>query len=374
MAADSPARSVPFFNYQQAFTMHEEEYVRIFRGVMRRGAFIMQQDLQEFEASVAAYLGVGHGIGVGNATDALEILMAAKGIGPGDEVIFPSHTMVASPGSVVAIGATPVPVDCGPDHLMDPAAIEPAITARTKAILPVHLNGRTCDMDRIQAISNKHGLMIVEDSAQGLGSRYRGRFAGTFGVGGVFSFYPAKILGCMGDGGMIVTDDADLAKLCFSLRDHGRGETTDAERWGRNSRLDNLQAAFLAWQFGHYQGIIDRRRALASLYQERLGDLAEVTLPPAPDSDPDHYDTFQNYEIEAEQRDDLREFLRAEGVGTLIQWGGKAVHQFTSLGFQVSLPNTERLFERCLMLPMNITLSDDDVDYVADRVRRFYGR
>lgn len=374
MAADSPARSVPFFNYQQAFTMHEEEYVRIFRGVMRRGAFIMQQDLQEFEASVAAYLGVGHGIGVGNATDALEILMAAKGIGPGDEVIFPSHTMVASPGSVVAIGATPVPVDCGPDHLMDPAAIEPAITARTKAILPVHLNGRTCDMDRIQAISNKHGLMIVEDSAQGLGSRYKGRFAGTFGVGGVFSFYPAKILGCMGDGGMIVTDDADLAKLCFSLRDHGRGETTDAERWGRNSRLDNLQAAFLAWQFGHYQSIIDRRRALASLYQERLGDLAEVTLPPAPDSDPDHYDTFQNYEIEAEQRDDLREFLRAEGVGTLIQWGGKAVHQFTSLGFQVSLPNTERLFERCLMLPMNITLSDDDVDYVADRVRRFYGR
>ena len=374
MAADSPARSVPFFNYQQAFTMHEEEYVRIFRGVMRRGAFIMQQDLQEFEASVAAYLGVGHGIGVGNATDALEILMAAKGIGPGDEVIFPSHTMVASPGSVVAIGATPVPVDCGPDHLMDPAAIEPAITARTKAILPVHLNGRTCDMDRIQAISNKHGLMIVEDSAQGLGSRYKGRFAGTFGVGGVFSFYPAKILGCMGDGGMIVTDDADLAKLCFSLRDHGRGETTDAERWGRNSRLDNLQAAFLAWQFGHYQSIVDRRRTLASLYQERLGDLAEVTLPPAPDSDPDHYDTFQNYEIEAEQRDDLREFLRAEGVGTLIQWGGKAVHQFTSLGFQVSLPNTERLFERCLMLPMNITLSDDDVDYVADRVRRFYGR
>ncbi len=374
MAADSPARSVPFFNYQQAFTMHEEEYVRIFRGVMRRGAFIMQQDLQELETSIAAYLGVSHGIGVGNATDALEILMAAKGIGPGDEVIFPSHTMVASPGSVVAVGATPVPVDCGPDHLMDPAAIEPAITARTKAILPVQLNGRTCEMDRIQAIANKHGLMIVEDSAQGLGSRYRGRFAGTFGVGGVFSFYPAKILGCMGDGGMIVTDDADLGKLCFSLRDHGRGETTDAERWGRNSRLDNLQAAFLVWQFRHYQSIIDRRRAVASLYQERLGDLGEVTLPPAPDSDPDHYDTFQNYEIEAERRDDLREFLRAEGVGTLIQWGGKAVHQFTSLGFQVSLPNTERLFERCLMLPMNITLSDDDVDYVADRVRRFYGK
>ncbi len=373
MADDTPKRTVPYFSYPQAFAMHEEEYVRIFRDVMRRGAFIMQRDLEEFEASIAAYLGVGHGIGVGNATDALEILMAAKGIGPGDEVIFPSHTMVASPGSVVAVGGTPVPVDCGADHLMDPEAIEPAITSRTKAILPVQLNGRTCQMDRIREIADKYGLMIIEDSAQGLGSQYKGRFAGTFGVGGVFSFYPAKILGCMGDGGMIVTNDAELAEVCFSVRDHGRGETTDVARWGRNSRLDNLQAAFLLWQFQDYQGIIDRRRALAAMYQERLGDVPDLLLPPAPDSDPDHYDTFQNYEIEAERRDDLREYLRAHGVGTLIQWGGKAVHQFPALGFTVSLPNTERLFERCLMLPMNITLSDDDVDYVADCVRRFYG-
>jgi dTDP-4-amino-4,6-dideoxygalactose transaminase len=367
------AKSVPFFNYQQAFTMHEEAYTRIFRDVMHRGAFIMQKDLEELEHAIATYVGVRHGIGVGNATDALEIILQAKGIGPGDEVIFPSHTMVATPGAVVAVGATPVPVDCGPDHLMEPAALEPVITERTKAICPVQLNGRTCRMDAIAEVADKHGLIIVEDSAQALGSKYKGRMAGSFGAGGMFSFYPAKILGCMGDGGMIVTDDDDVAHLAFSLRDHGRGETTDAERWGRNSRLDNLQAAFLLWQFQDYQGIIDRRRAMATMYDERLRDVSELVLPPPPDSDPEHYDVFQNYEIEAERRDELQAFLGANGVGTLIQWGGKPVHQFAALGLDVSLPNTDRLFERCIMLPMNLTLTDDDVEYVAATVRRFYG-
>ena len=143
--------------------------------------------------------------------------------------------------------------------------------------------------------------------------------------------------------------------------------------WGLNSRLDNLQAAILDFQFRDYQAIINRRRAIASLYQELLGDVEQLALPPAPGSDPAHFDTFQNYEIEAERRDALREFLKQRGVGTMVQWGGKAVHQFTALGFKVSLPNTERLFERCLMLPMNLTVSDDDVHYIAGAIREFYG-
>jgi dTDP-4-amino-4,6-dideoxygalactose transaminase len=373
MTQVSATRSIPFFNYREAFAGQEEEYVRVFRDVLRRGAFIMQQDLERFEANLAGYLGVKHAIGLANCTDALVIALRAAGIGPGDEVIFPSHTMVASPSSVFFVGATPVPVDCGPDHLMDPDSARNAITSRTTAIMPVQLNGRTADMDAIGTLAREHGLLIIEDSAQGLGSKFRDRFAGTFGVAGTFSFYPAKILGCFGDGGALVTDDDEVARKTRLYRDHGRnGQTGDVEIWGLNSRLDNLQAAILDFQLRDYQAIIDRRRAIARLYQQLLSDVRELVLPPAPEGDPDHYDTFQNYEIEAERRDDLRKHLKERGIGTLVQWGGKAVHQFRALGFTQHLPNTERLFTRCLMLPMNLTLSDDDVRYVATAVREFY--
>jgi dTDP-4-amino-4,6-dideoxygalactose transaminase len=374
MTSVRAARSVPFFNYQKAFTANEEEYVGIFRDVMRRGAFIMQRDLEQFELNLARYLGVKYAFGLANCTDALIIALRAAGIGQGDEVIFPSHTMVASPSSVFFVGATPVAVDCGPDHLIDPAAALRAVTKRTRAIMPVQLNGRTADMDALGAIADEHGLIIVEDSAQGLGSRFKGKPAGTFGIAGTFSFYPAKILGCFGDGGALVTDHDEVARQTRLFRDHGRNaDTGEVEMWGLNSRLDNLQAAILDFQFRDYQSIINRRRTLAAMYQQELGDVKQLVLPPAPDADPDHYDTYQNYEVEAESRDELRTFLRERGVGTLIQWGGKAVHQFERLGLRVSLPNTERLFTRCLMLPMNLTLSDDDVRYVAGVIREFYG-
>jgi dTDP-4-amino-4,6-dideoxygalactose transaminase len=367
------ARSVPFFNYEKAFTAHEEQYVAIFRDVMHRGAFIMQKDLTTFEGHLAEYVGVKHAIGVGNATDALTMAFRAAGLKPGDEVVFPSHTMVASPASVAVLGGVPVPVDCDDDHLMDPDAIEAAITPRTRFIMPVQLNGRTCRMDAIQAIATKHKLQIIEDSAQGLGSRYKGRYAGSFGLAGVFSFYPAKILGCFGDGGAVITNDDALARTVILLRDHGRNSDGDVELWGINSRLDNLQAAILDFQFQDYRAIIGRRRAIASLYQELLGDVSQLTLPPAPGADADHFDTYQNYEIEADRRDELKQHLRDRGIGTLIQWGGKAVHQFPKLGLRQRLPRTERLFERCLMLPMNLTVADADARYVAATIREFYG-
>ena len=367
-------REIPFFNYKAAFSADEAQYIEIFRDVMRRGAFIQQKDLVEFEAHLASYLGVKHAIGVGNATDGLIMAWRASGLQPGDEVIFPSHTMVASPASVHFAGGVPVPVDCGDDHLIDATRIEPAITAKTRAIMPVQLNGRTADMDAIQSIADRHGLMIIEDSAQALGSRFKDKFAGTFGRAGVFSFYPAKILGCFGDGGAVITNDDEVAERVLLLRDHGRDHHGDVQHWGLNSRLDNLQAAILDFQFANYQQIIDHRRALAAAYQERLGDLNELHLPPAPDADPRHYDVYQNYEIEADRRDALREQLRAHGIGTIIQWGGKPVHQHRALGYSMDLPRTDRLFERCLMLPMNMVVTIDDVDYIADTIRSFYGR
>lgn len=367
------ARAIPFFNYQGAFAADEEAYVAIFRDVLRRGAFIQQRDLAAFEEHLAQYLGVRFALGVGNATDGLGMVLRGAGIAPGDEVIFPSHTMVATAASIAHAGATPVPADCGPDHLIDPASVEHMITSRTRAIMAVQLNGRTAEMDALGAVARRHGLLVVEDAAQGLGSKFKGQFAGTFGLGAAFSFYPAKILGCFGDGGAVVTNDERVAQQVRLLRDHGRDEAGEVSLWGFNSRLDNLHAAILDHQFRNYQAIIDRRRALARLYRATLADVKEVVLPPGPDDDRDHYDVFQNYEIEAERRDALRAFLKEHGVGTLIQWGGKAVHQHARLGLTTKLPNTERLFQRCLMLPMNLTLADDDVHFITDAVREFYG-
>jgi dTDP-4-amino-4,6-dideoxygalactose transaminase len=373
MSSSLTQTSIPFFNYRGAFAAKEEEYVAIVRDVIRRGAFIQQRDLAEFEEALARYVGVAYAFGVGNATDGLIIALKAAGIATGDEVIFPSHTMVASPASVAHVGAVPVPVDCGGDHLMDPQAVEAAITARTRAIMPVQLNGRTCRMDELERIAGANGLLIIEDAAQALGSEFRGRRAGAFGTAAAFSFYPAKILGCFGDGGAVVTNDPVVASRIALLRDHGRNEIGEVELWGFNSRLDNLQAAILMAQFRDYDAIVSRRRSVAALYHSLLSDVAEIQLPPPPDADPDHFDVYQNYEIEADRRDELKAFLSANGVGTIIQWGGKPVHQFQALGFHVSLPATDRLFERCLMLPMNMMVTDEEVLYIAKTVRTFYG-
>jgi dTDP-4-amino-4,6-dideoxygalactose transaminase len=365
-------RAVPFFNYQGAFTSQEEAFLSVVRDVVRRGAFIQQRDLAEFEEHLADYLGVKYALGVGNCTDGLLMAFRAAEVRPGDEVIFPSHTMVASAAAAAQVGAVPVPIECGQDHLMDPAAVEAAVTPRTRALLPVHLNGRTCDMDALLAIADRHGLVIVEDAAQALGSMFKGRYAGTFGLAGAFSFYPAKILGCFGDGGAVVTNDEQVARKVRLLRDHGRNERGEVEIWGLNSRLDNLQAAILDFQFRDYATVIQRRRELARLYDRHLRDLNVLRLPPPPDADPDHFDVFQNYEIEADRRDELREFLKQAGIGTLVPWGGKAVHQFAALGLAGQLPVTEALFTQVLMLPLNMIVTDDDAEYVSQKIREFY--
>jgi dTDP-4-amino-4,6-dideoxygalactose transaminase len=194
---------------------------------------------------LAQYVGAKYVLGMANATDALHLALRAAGIGSGDEVIFSSHTMVATPAAIHFAGATPVPVECGPDHLIDSVAVEAAITLRTKAILPTQLNGRVADMDALQSIASKHGLAIFEDAAQALGAKYKGRSAGTFGEAACVSFYPAKTLGCLGDGGCLITNSDRIYEQVGLLRDHGRDASGDVVLWGLNSRLDNLQAAIL---------------------------------------------------------------------------------------------------------------------------------
>jgi len=365
---------VPFFNYQYFHQHYGEPLLDVIRDVIKRGTFIMQKDLEEFEASIAKYLGIKHAIGVANCTDGLILLLRAVGIQPGDEVILPSHTFVATASSVQSLNATPILVECDKDHMIDPESIKKAITSKTKAIMPVQLNGRTCDMDTIKALAKEHGLIIVEDAAQALGSKFKGQYAGTFGLGAAFSFYPAKVLGCLGDAGMIVTNDDQFAEKIYMLRDHGKNKEGVTIGWGYNSRLDNLQAAILNFFFKDYDHIIKRRREIASIYQTELGDLAELFLPPAPNSNPNHFDVFQNYEIEAENRDELQQFLKSYGIGTLRQWGGLAIHQISVLGFNTKLPKTDKMMSKELMIPMNMSLTNDDVYYVCDRIKSFYSK
>jgi len=367
-----PPRSIPFFDYPGHFLRHERETMEVIHRTLERGAFILREELRDFEERLARFLGVKHAIGVADGSNAITLALLASGIEVGDEVILPSHTCIATPSAIRYMGALPVPVECGHDKLIDPGAARAAITKRTRAIMPVHLNGRTASMDALSAITREHELLIVEDAAQALGSRFDGRMAGTFGAVGTLSFSPTKMLGCFGDGGAIVTNDGALAERVYRWRDYGRDRDQQVRGWGTSSRLDNLQAAVLSLKLQTFADDISKRRQLARLYEARLGAISPLVLPPGPDADPRHFDVFLNYEVEAEDRESLRAYLGERGVATSIQWRGIPVHQHAALGFSVSLPKTDRLFQRCFLLPLNPMLTDDDVHYVCDQVHAFY--
>lgn len=363
---------IPFFNYADLFKQNKKEFIKIFEDVCSRGAFILQKDLLEFEHELAKFTGAKFAVGVGNATDGLQLALMAGNIEKNSEIIISSHTMIATASAIHHIGCKPIPVEAGSDLNIDCDNIESAITSKTKAIMPTHLNGRTCNMDNIMSIAKKHDLEIYEDAAQGLGSSFKGKSAGTFGVASAISFYPAKNLGSFGDAGAVLTNDKKIYEKLMMLRDHGRNSSNgEISCWGVNSRLDNLQAAFLKYILKDYEKIINRRREIAKNYHEELSTITEIELPPAP-NDGVHFDVFQNYEIKAKKRDDLKEFLNQKGIGTLIQWSGKAIHHFTNLGFNQKCPNTDRLFNKILMIPMNMFITDDQVMKVCKSIKEFY--
>ena len=363
---------VPFFEYPRLWSDEKDQLLSIIDKVSSSGGFIMQRAVSDFESELASYAGSNYSVGVGNATDGMEIFLEAIGLNRGDEIIISSHTMLATASSVKVAGGVPVPVDIGIDNLISVQAIEDAITPNTVGIMPTQLNGRVCDMDAILAIAKKHKLFVVEDAAQALGARYKGQHAGTFGLASAISFFPAKVLGCFGDAGGVLVNDKDLYHQIFQLHDHGRDVDGEVRRWGRNSRLDNVQAAILSYKLKTYDKVIARRREIAQMYQERLGSLEQLQLPEAPSVISDNFDVYQNYELQADRRGDLKNYLNEKSIGTLIQWGGTAVHQFRQLGFDQVLPNTERFFERCIMLPMNVFISDSDVDYICESISEFY--
>lgn len=369
---------VPFFDWAGLYAERADEFDRIISATLRRGGFILQKDVDEFEQNLARYLGIKHVVALADGTNAILLGLRAIGLRPGDEVIIQSHSFIAAAQSIHFAGGVPVPIELGDDWLMDVSAIEAAITPRTRAIMPVHVNGRICDMDPILDIARKHGLIVVEDSAQALGATYKGRPAGGFGAFGAFSFYPSKSLGSFGDAGALVTNDDAVADQVRWMRNHGANSArvidTNIDIWGTNSRLDNVQAAILNYKLKFYDAAISRRREIAARYHSAFRGLSGVDLPPPPDRDRDRFDIFQNYEMCVDDRDGLRTYLAECGIGTIVQWGGFGIHRLKNLGFTQSLPRTDEFFRRSVLLPMNHILTDAQVDHIIACVGRFCSR
>lgn len=364
---------VRYIDYPTHFKKMEREFMDAIHTVLSRGDLILRQQLRDFEANLTRFIGTQYAVGVSNCTDALHLSLRVVGVGPGDEVITVSHTFVATVEVIIHVGAKPILIDIAEDHNMNIELIESAITPKTKAIIPVHLNGRLCDMGKIMAIAKKHNLVVIEDSAQALGASFKGTKGGAFGDIGCFSFYPAKLLGAFGDAGAAVTNSKDIADGIRLLRDHGRGKAGEIELWGFNCRLDNLQAAILDLKLQKIPEWIIRRREIANIYHQGLSEILQLKLPPPPVNNGAYFDVFQNYEVEAEKRDELTFYLRDKRIETMLPWRGKGVHQFKALGLtHFKLPRTEKTFKRALMLPMYPELTNEKVEYVIGAIKSFY--
>lgn len=367
---------IRFVNPQKQYKDHKKEFLKVIDDVFSRGDLILRKDLEDFEKKIAKFVGTKYAIGVNSGTDALSLSMEAAGIKHGDEVITVGHTFMASISAIYHQGAVAKLIDVGKDFNMNPDLVEQVITPKTVAIEPVHLNGRVCDMDRVLEIAKKHNLMVIEDAAQALGAKYKTnkgkwKMAGSFGIAGCFSMYPFKMLGAFGDAGMVVTNDADMAKKVKLLRYNGEDrEDRKFYYHGYTALLDNVQAALLSVKFKYFQKWIDSRRKIAAVYEKNLKDIKEVRTPEF--SDPRYFDVYQNYVIRAERRNDLVKFLNKKGVEVLISWDTPMYKQPLMMPNDISLSETERICDEVVSLPMFPELKDKEAEYVAKCVKEFY--
>jgi len=356
---------IPFLDLKAPYQELQGELDAAYRRVMESGWFITGREVEAFESEFAAYCGSKHCIGVGNGLDALHLVLRALDIGPGDEVIVPSNTYIATWLAVSYAGATPVPVE--PDeqtHNMAPELIEAAITPRTRAIMPVHLYGQPADIDPINALAKRHDLSVIEDAAQAHGASYRGKRAGSLGHAAGFSFYPGKNLGAMGDGGAVTTDDDALAERVRLLRSYGSKVRYCHEVKGFNSRLDELQAALLRVKLRHLDAWNGRRREVAGVYLDGLRGTA-LRLPLVPDCcDP----VWHLFAVSHPDRDRVQRLLREKGVDTLIHYPVAPHMQQAYLNLAMpegSYPRAERLAREVFSLPIGPHMLPDQVAQVV---------
>ena len=346
---------VKFFNPSLQYDRIKLEIDSAIQRVLTKGDLILRQDVEIFEERLAQYVGAKYAVGLNSGTDALFFALKVSEVGRGDEVITTSHGFVAPISAIKHCGAEPVLVDVGEDYLMDMEKVEEAITLKTKAIIPIHLNGKVCDMEKLTSIFEG---IVIEDAAQALGAK--------IGLGDIacFSFYPAKILGSLGDAGAITTDNKEIADKIRLLRDHCiTREDDEIKCFGFNSRMDNLQAAVLNTKLKYLPQWINRRKEIARMYDKGLDG---VVLPPIAD-------IYQNYVIKAQKRDELFEFLKENGIETQIK-DRVPNHLQKNLGLKFNLPVTERLSNEVISLPIYPELTNEEVEFVIKKIKEFYER
>ena len=358
---------VPFLNLKNPCDEIQPQIEGAIQRVLDSGWFVLGPEVEAFESRFAQYCETDHCVGVGTGLDALMLILKGYGIGPGDEVIVPAHTFIATWLAVSHVGATPVPVDVEIDSFnLDPKLIEASITPRCRAIIPVHLYGQPARMDRILEIAKKHKLKVIEDAAQAHGARFEGKRVGCLGDAAAFSFYPGKNLGALGDGGAITTDDADLAEKVRMLRNYGSPEKYVHEQIGFNSRLDEIQAAVLKVKLEALDGWNKHRHQLAHFYSETLSQ-SNLVLPTVfPCSEP----VWHLYVVRSKERKKLQEKLHASDIGSLIHYPTPPHKQqvYAQQYSHLSFPVAEKLAEEVLSLPMGPHLSLDQAKIVVDTI------
>lgn len=358
--------------YQQKVLLNE--LLPVVEQVIVSGRYVLGENVEKLEKEIAKLCNVKYGVGVNSGTDALTLSLHALDVGRGDEVITSPFSFVASAESVIIVGARPVFADIDPlTFNISPEEIGKRITKRTKAIMPVHLFGQACDMTTITQLAQAHSLLIIEDSAQAILASHKGQPVCSFGEVGCLSFYPTKNLGAMGDGGMILTSDEELAQKLRLMRCHG-GKDYTFDFLGTNSRLDELQAAILLLKLRYLKEWTEERRRNAQLYRELLEDVEEITLPYEAE---DNYHVYHQFTIRARRRDELREFLLSEGIQTMVYYPCPLHLQpaFSYLGYKEGdFPEAERAAKEVISLPIYPGLGQHQITRIANAIRRFYNR
>jgi dTDP-4-amino-4,6-dideoxygalactose transaminase len=365
----SVIEAVPFLDLATLHQSIRPQLDAAYERVMDSGWFIAGPELEAFESEFARYCDAAHCVGVGNGLEAIHLLLRAYGVGPGDEVLVPSNTFIATWLAVTQCGATPVPVEpLAATHNIDPARLEGHITTKTRAIIPVHLYGQPADMDPINAVAEKYKLLVIEDAAQAQGARYKGRRVGSLGHAAATSFYPGKNLGALGDGGAVLTSDAHIAAKVRQLRNYGSEVKYQHQVQGYNSRLDEMQAAFLRVKLNTLDAWNDRRRAIASVYSAGIKN-THITTPAIPAfAEP----VWHLYVVTTPKRNQLRDAMQALGVGTVIHYPVPPHLQPCYTEFaQSDLPLATLLANEVLSLPMSPAMTDAQVARVVDVVNAF---
>ena len=363
---------IPFLDIRASYHELREELDAAYHRVMDSGWYLLGDELNHFEQEFADYCGTEHAVGVGNGLDALALILESLGIGSGDEVLVPGHTFIATWLAVTNVGAKPVPIDIDEStYNIDPAQIEAALTSKTKAIIAVHLYGRPAEMDALNIIAKKHHLKIIEDAAQAHGATYRGKKTGGLGDAAAFSFYPGKNLGAFGDGGAVTTNDHALAEKIKRLRNYGSEKKYCHEDQGRNSRLDELQAAFLRVKLRWLDEWNMKRQQIAEFYSHELRE-TPLSLP---SMSSDIGSAWHLYVIRSEQRDYLQANLSEDKIETVIHYPTpphcqKAYSEFSQATEQ--LPITEKIKKEVLSLPIGPQLTHDQFSQVAESIRHIY--